>query len=213
MDDEPEDERSSEPPPSSSPPVELPPEIKNLDPAVLRDLLAAGRVLVIKKTRSKDIADQVISDTFYKLTTTRRWDPTKGPLLPYFLLSVKSELGHFFERQATERRRMLDDGLEREDLQGHMASAEQTVIEADGARARQALAAEVLRLLQEQIAHHPLMPRVLAAQMQGMKPAAIARHLELPERDIYGAIKLLKHHMNNIRAAQAGALQEEPWIN
>jgi DNA-directed RNA polymerase specialized sigma24 family protein len=194
--------------PSDREPFQLPPEIRSLGTTQLRDLLAVGRAVVMRKAKSIQIANQVNSDSFYKLCTTRRWHPMKGPLEPWFVLVVKSELSHYFDRQLTIAE--AEEGFQREGLPGHVASIETRVVEAgEESRLGDEAAAQVAEI-RAAIAHHPLMPRVLDHREKGMKPKEIAEALNVSEREVYGALKLIKHHAARLRDRRRALRKEEP---
>ena len=78
-----EGDPSGEPPPSTPQPTEVPPELKAVPDSELLEVFEAARAVALRKTKSRVEADVLVSDVFIKLTTTRRWDPQKAPLLPY----------------------------------------------------------------------------------------------------------------------------------
>jgi DNA-directed RNA polymerase specialized sigma24 family protein len=58
--------------------------------------------------------------------------------------------------------------------------------------------------LKARVAKHPLMPRVLECRVEGMTPGETARFLQVPDRDVYAALKLIKHHLTRIRETNDG---------
>jgi hypothetical protein len=102
-----EGDPSGEPPPSTPQPTELPPELKSVPDAELRKVLKAARASALRKTKSLPEAKVLVSDVFIKLTTTRRWDPQKAPLLPYFLLVLDSEFKNRVSSAAPEREEIM----------------------------------------------------------------------------------------------------------
>src|ERR1700722_4814665 len=175
-------------------PTEFPPELKSLPPSELRRVHVAATLYARKKTKSKIKGDELVSDVFIKLTTTRRWKPEKGPLLPYVLRAIKSMLSHERGGLAPERDQTAHEGFYREEQRAHTLSPEDKLLEHRDEHDRQSEAMSELDALGARIADHPLMPRVLACKAQGMMPGEIARALNVPASDVYAAIKLIKHH-------------------
>jgi len=56
----------------------LPPELKAVAPDQMRAVLEAAALVALRLTKSKRLADELLSDVFDKLTTTRRWDRSRG---------------------------------------------------------------------------------------------------------------------------------------
>jgi DNA-directed RNA polymerase specialized sigma24 family protein len=199
-----EGDPSGETPPSTPQPMELPPELKSVPDSELRRVLKAARAVALRKTKSLPEAKVLVSDVFIKLTTTRRWDPQKAPLLPYFLLVLESEFMNRVTSAAPEHENTAREGFYREVRPDHSPSPEDAILEHAERQERRDHSRVELEALRARIEKHPLMPRVLECRGQGMTPAEIARFLKVSEREVYGAIKLLKHHLTRIREAGDG---------
>lgn len=83
-------------------------------------------------------------------------------------------------------------------------SVEDEILDHGEQKERHEQSRTALDALKARIANHPLMPRVLECRGNGMTPGETARFLQVPERDVYAAIKLLKHHWNRIRETGDG---------
>lgn len=165
----------------------------------LCQVLEVAQAAAFRKTKSRAEANVLVSDVFIKLTTTRRWNPQKSPLLPYFLLVLESEFLNRVTSAAPERENTAHEGFHREVLPDHSPSAEDRILEHAEREARRDESRAELDALKARIAKHPLMPRVLECRDEGMTPAETARFLKVSDREVYGAIKLLKHHLTRIR--------------
>jgi DNA-directed RNA polymerase specialized sigma24 family protein len=194
---------SAEPPPSMAP-MEMPPELASVPDRELREILRAARAYAFTKTKSRTGADVLVSDVFMKLMTTRRWDPTRAPLQKYFLFVIKSEFSNQVTSAAPDRENSAHEGFHREVRPDHSPSAEDGILDHGEQKERHDQSRTELDALKARIARHPLMPRVLECRGEGMTPGETARFLQVPERDVYAAIKLLKHHLNRIRETDHG---------
>jgi DNA-directed RNA polymerase specialized sigma24 family protein len=194
-----EGDPSGEPPPSTPQPTEVPPELKAVPDSELLEVFEAARAVALRKTKSRVEADVLVSDVFIKLTTTRRWDPQKAPLLPYFLLVVESEFLNRVTSAAPEREDLAHEGFHREVRPDHSPSPEDSILEHAAQQGRRDESRAELDALKARIAKHPLMPRVLECRDEGMTPAETARFLKVSDREVYSAIKLLKRHLARIR--------------
>jgi len=191
--------------PPSPEPMEWPPELSSVPDKDLREILDDATEYAFKKTKSLPEADVLVSDVFHKLTTTRRWDPTKTKSLrKYVLFVVKSEFLNRMTSAEPEREELAHEGFHREFRPDHSPSAEDGILERAHHGERHAESRTELDELEVRIAKHPLMPRVLECKSEGMKPGEIARSLGVPERDVYAALKLLKYHLTKIREGRGG---------
>jgi len=191
-----EGDPSAEPPPA---PMKMPPELASVPKRELREILRAARSFAITKTKSRAGAAVLVSDVFMKLVTTRRWDPTKAPLQKYFLFVLKSEFSNQVTSAAPERENSAHEGFHREVRPDHSPSAEDSILDHAEQKERHDQSRTEFDALKARIASHPLMPRVLECRIEGMTPGETARFLQVPKRDVYAAIKLLRHHWNRIR--------------
>ncbi len=201
-DDEREPEAQGEPrgPTSGALPHALPPELAALASGELRAMLERAREVAIIWTKSKPQADELISDLYVKLTTTRRW--RKGPLLDHVLGVLRSELSHRRTSKTPVRERTAGEAYYREVRPHRVQSAEDDMLEHADAVRRQGRAADELRRLEERVAAHPLTRDVLRLKGEGVhKAAEIARALQVPTRQVYLALESLKYHLQKIRAA------------
>ncbi len=194
---------SAEPPPSTAP-MEMPPELASVPDRELREILRVARTYALKKTRSGAGADVLVSDAYMKLVTTRRWDPTRAPLLKYFLFVIKSEFSNQVTSAAPDRENSAHEGFHREVRPDHSPSAEDGILELGEQKERHDQSRTELDALKVRIARHSLMPRVLECRGEGMTPGETARFLHVSERDVYAAIKLLKHHLTRVRETDRG---------
>jgi DNA-directed RNA polymerase specialized sigma24 family protein len=193
-----EGDPSTEPPPSTGP-MEMPPELASVPDPELGEIMRVARTYAFKKTKSNAGAQVLVSDAFMKLVTTRRWDPTKAPLLTYFLFVIKSEFRNQITSAARDRENSAHEGFHREVRPDHSPSAEDDILDYGEQKERDDHSRTELDALKARIARHTLMPRVLECRLGGMTPGETARFLQVPERDVYAAIKLLKHHLTRIR--------------
>jgi DNA-directed RNA polymerase specialized sigma24 family protein len=198
-----EGDPSAEPPPSAAP-MKMPKELASVPDRELREILRAARAYALTKTKSRVGADMLVSDVLMKLMTTRRWDPTRAPLQKYFLFVIKSEFSNQITSAAPERENSAHEGFHREVRPDHSPSAEDGILDHGEQKERHDQSRIELDALKARIARHPLMPRVLECRGEGMTPGETARLLQVPERDVYAAIKLLKHHLSRIRESDHG---------
>jgi DNA-directed RNA polymerase specialized sigma24 family protein len=176
-------------------PKEFPPELKAVPPDEMRRVYEAAKLVALRLTKSKARADELVSDVFVKLTTTRRWNPARKPLLEHVIGALRSELNHQYASKAPERERTANEAYHRDVVPLRVESTEERML----ARAK---AATELSLLEARISNHDLVPKVLQCKADGIdRPADIARALGVPAARVHRAIELLKHHLANIRAA------------
>jgi len=179
----------------------LPPELKAVAPDQMRAVLEAAALVALRLTKSKRLADELLSDVFDKLTTTRRWDRSRGPLLDHVLGALRSVLNNQRTSKAPEREGVAHGDYHREVRPTVVESPEETVLEHEEAQLGRSRAARELGLLAARIDHHELAPKVLRCKSDGIAPPAeIARTLGVPVRQVYQAIDLLKYHLEKIRA-------------
>jgi DNA-directed RNA polymerase specialized sigma24 family protein len=187
----------------------LPPEIASLPEGAFRKTYDQATRLVFGFTKSKPRTDELLQTASDLLLTTRRWDPSKGPLLDHFLGIVRSVLSHSYSREKTERGERATqtrENFQREVAGTEAASPEDAAIDGTDASDRQAAAERELDELDASVAGSPDAQRVLRARRAAdgkKKPAEIALELSLPVERIYAANKLLLHHLRRIRAQRA----------
>jgi len=178
-------------------------------------LLASGTYFAVSefKRRKMDVSKEriktIVHDTYFKLLTTRRWDPAKGKATTWFLGAIKSEISHLITGDKKEsREREAGEGFYREEQRPYVPSVEQALVEGqeqrEGADASRQAASSDVAELHLAIADHPLMPRVLACKGEGLEPAEIAEKLDVPVAQVYAAIKLIKYHLARIREKRRG---------
>jgi DNA-directed RNA polymerase specialized sigma24 family protein len=199
-------------PSSPEGPKVLPAELAAVSRSELEAVLRAGWAFVVKKTRSKELAEGLVPEMYLKLATTRRWDPKKMPLAQHFILSLKSELSNRLTSHASQREELAHDGFHREVRPGHVPSAEDLAVapDSDARRARaQQDAKTVLELLRSRVRDHELMPGVLACKESGIdEPRRIAEKLGVPVQKVYRALDLLRYHLRQIREARGAGARE-----
>lgn len=185
----------------------LPPELRALPRAELVSAMRLVRLHVIKKTKSKLLADDFVPNVFVKITRTRRWNPAKGPFSRHYMLCMKSELSNYWKSKAPEKEAEAHEGFAREELPTKTPSVEDDIIRDETERevtaVREAKAAREVELLRERVARHELMPRVIAALEHGTEErAAIADELGVPVQKVYRALDLMRHHLKKIRETE-----------
>jgi hypothetical protein len=93
----------------------LPPELKTVSKEEFREVYTAATRLALGLMKSRTLADELVSDTFEALLTTRRWDPARGPLLRHVLGSMTSIRSNKFKKnKAGERTTNADKAYQRE---------------------------------------------------------------------------------------------------
>jgi len=207
-----EHEQPDEAEPASEPelPAEVPPELQAVPEKEMNAVLEQAMVYALRKTKNKSRADALVSEAYVRLTTTRRWVPSKGPLAPHVLRIVKSLFLHEITSKAPEREALVHAGYHREMRPVQTVSAEEMMLEraeelADEER-RAGVAAEEIAQLRVRIAKHPTVPEVLRLKEEGIEePREIARILGLEPKQVYRAIEMLKYHLDKIREAAAAS--------
>jgi len=184
-------------------PRELPPELAVIPRNEFRAVWERVTLVALRITKSKLRADQLMSDVYAKLVTTRRWDPSKKPLEKHLFGTVRSLLNIEYRSKQGEREALGNEGYHREVRPGHDVSVEDAVIEASDADARQTQAALEVEELRRRAASHPVMSGVLRCKSGGINKAAdIARELNASPKEVYRAIELLKDHLTRMRAGK-----------
>jgi DNA-directed RNA polymerase specialized sigma24 family protein len=190
-----DDDRDDEIAPDAEEPNEFPPELKAVPQDEMRRVFEKAKLVALRLTKSKRRADELVSDVFVKLTTTRRWNPARKPLLEHVIGALRSELNNQYMSKAPERERTANEAYHRDVVPLRVESTEERML----ARAK---AVKEVRLLETRISKHALMHKVLQCKADGIdRPADIARALGVPAERVHRAIELLKHHLANIRAA------------
>ena len=178
-------------------------------------LLNSGRYFAIsefkqrKMSVSEERIQKIVHDTYYKLLTTRRWDPAKGKVTTWFLGAIRSEISHLITGDKKEsREQAAGEGFYREEQRPYIPSVEQDLVERDEQRERADAsrkdAASDAAELHARIAEHPLTPKVLECVGEGLEPAETAARLKVPVAQVYAAIKLIKYHLARIREKRRG---------
>jgi DNA-directed RNA polymerase specialized sigma24 family protein len=188
----------------------LPPEIASLPRDEFRAIYDRATQVVFGFTKSRPRTEELVQSASMLLLTTRRWDPSKGPLLQHFLGIVRSVLSHSYSREKTERgarAAQTREDFQREVVGTEAASPEDATIDGTDGADRQAAAERELDELDASVAGSPDAQRVLRARRAGdrkKKAAEIALELGLPVERVYRANKLLLNHLRRIRAQPAG---------
>jgi hypothetical protein len=203
FDPRPRGDPDDEAPPSSdkSLPRELPPELAALPPGELAEAFEAALLFAARRLKSLPRARVLVSDVYTKLTRTRRWDPARGPLLRHVLGAVRSELSNQNTSKAPERESEAAEGFHREVRPDRVESPEELQLDHGEAARRRERAARELEQLAERVANLPVASAILRLQAdEGMhKPAELAAALNVPQREIYRALEMLRYHLKKIR--------------
>jgi DNA-directed RNA polymerase specialized sigma24 family protein len=203
FDDDAEAERSE-----PGEPGEFPSELRAISDGEWREAMRTAKHVALRLTRSRRMADELVSDTLRLLCTTRRWVPERGPFVRHFVYSLKSVLYNQRVSKAPERESLANEGYHREQRPGAVPSHEADLLAraeeaAEPARIarRHALAARQLAELERRIADHPLAVAVLRCKAEGLerRPAEVAACLGVPVAQVYRAIEVLKYHLKRIR--------------
>jgi DNA-directed RNA polymerase specialized sigma24 family protein len=187
----------------------LPPEIAALSRDEFRAVYERAYQAVLGFTKSEARADELIQPAFLLLLTTRRWNPSAGPLLGHVMGIVRSVLSHAYSKEKAERSEraaQTRESFQREVVGAEAASPEDEAIDGTATAERQAAAERELDELAESVADHADARHVLRirrAEEKKKKAAAIALELGIPVERVYRANKLLLHHLRRIRAARA----------
>jgi DNA-directed RNA polymerase specialized sigma24 family protein len=203
-----DDERSAEPArtPEAAKPTprrEPCPELAAVSKKELRDALESATQLALAMTKSKARADDIAQTAFERLLTTRRWNPSRGPLVMHVLGIVRSLLNIAHRSKAPERDAKAHEGFHREVVGDHTGSPEDKALEQAEDTARSSKAASELDELQARVAHQAVPSGVLRCRTEGIDKAAdIARKLKVPVEQVYRASELLRYHLKKIRAGE-----------
>jgi DNA-directed RNA polymerase specialized sigma24 family protein len=165
--------------------------------------------MVLMKDRQR--AEDLVSDTFEKLMTTRRWDPEAGQTFRYHVLGiVMSERSNKFRSKADEREAVAHEGHQREEVGEKADSPETKMLSRVEEERAQASAEAELDALAKSVERHPLAPQVLACRRAGKtKRAEIADALQVSPAEVSLANDVLKDHLKKIRARGSAAEGEE----
>jgi hypothetical protein len=197
-----------------SPDDALPPELKSVSKQEFREAYEAAMHLAMGLTRgNKAQADELVSDTFEALMTTRRWDPTRGPLVRHVLGALTSIRSNKFRSKGGDRDKGAEKAYQRDELGLRGADAQERMLEHNEREGARQEAAEVLDELEKSLADHAVAPRVLRARREAddgdkKKAAEIAAMLKMPVDPVYGANKLLREHAAKILARRRGGRGE-----
>ncbi len=165
----------------------------------LRRALVAGRLFVLKKTKSKQLAKDLVPEAYYRLRTTRAWNPEKVSFMGCFFGVLKSLISNQKTSKAPERELEAAEGFYREEQPRTVGTVLDAMERAEEENAKVARAERELAELRRRIAGHPLMPGVLACKEEGMTPAETAKALGRDIKEVYSATQLLKHHLRRLR--------------
>jgi DNA-directed RNA polymerase specialized sigma24 family protein len=167
-----------------------------------RAIWRSATQVALRITKSKSRADELMSDVYEKLVTTRPWNGAE-PLEEHLIGMMKSLL--YIQRHSKKgsRENAAHEGYQREVRPEREPSVEEATIEAGDADDRQAQAARELEELQRRASKHPVMSGVLRCMAEGThKPADIALALKVPVQQVYRARELLKDHLERMRAGE-----------
>jgi DNA-directed RNA polymerase specialized sigma24 family protein len=183
------------------PDEELPPELRAVSKAEFREVYTAATRLALALMKDRDRADLLVSDTFEKLLTTRRWDPKTKPLLDHVLSSVMSIRSNTFRSKARARDDVAHEGFQREEAGMEAESPEAKTLARAKEEGAQADAEAELDALGKSVEKHALAPRVLACRRAGKtKRAEIADELGVSPEEVSLANDVLRDHLRKIRA-------------
>jgi DNA-directed RNA polymerase specialized sigma24 family protein len=191
----------------------LPPELRELSKTELRELYVTAMRIALGLMKSRSAAEQLVSDAFEALLTTRRWDKSKGPLERHLFGVLTSIRSNRFKSKADARAE--DVGKEYQREMGEVAqSAEARMLSHSASEADRSSAGDELDELARSVAHLPVATKVLGclrASEDGekKKPAEVAAELGLPREEVYMANKLLREHLAKIRARRGEGGGEE----
>jgi hypothetical protein len=198
---------AEEPPPSSGGqlPRELPPELAALPPEELHAMFEEALLLATRWLKSPQRARALLSDVYRKLTTKRRWDPSKGTLRLYVVHMMRSLLREETFAKPGARVVAASEGYHREVRPERVDASDELHLERAEADRRRKKAASALVKLEARIANLPLARRIVDAQREAeesdeiLSPAKLADRLGVPRKDVYRALEMLRHHMDKIR--------------
>ena len=192
------------------PDEELPPELLTVSKEEFREVYAAATRFALALMRDRARADDLVSETFEKLLTTRRWDPTKKPLLDHVLGAIRSNRSNRFHSKAGEHAAVAHEGYQREEAGMEAVSPETKNLERAEEEGAQADAEAELEALAKSVEKHAVAPRVLACRRAGKtKRSEIADELGVSPAEVSLANDVLRDHLRKIRARGSGKDGEE----
>jgi DNA-directed RNA polymerase specialized sigma24 family protein len=183
------------------------PELQAIPEQELREACETLRAITIKILRSKRRALELYWGVWHKLLTTRRYDPTKGPLVPWMILVAKSVYSNAVEKvtRTAEHDAEAHEGFHREVAPVITASPEEEMLERAEAARAEAEAAEDFHALRARAAMHPIALRVVDLQMEGHKPKAIAEIVGVDVTKVYQASDSIRDYLKEIQNARREA--------
>ena len=162
----------------------------------------------------EDIVQQVILKT---IEGRRKWDPAKGPLVPWLKDQIKSEIDAlaksaphnreipFPEGEEGEERQDLQDKVEQRAVESGVLgrtrpqSPESIVLEREEAERT----AEKVNAIFQAVEGEPELEEVLDAILAGcVRPRDLAEELDVPIREIYNRLRRLRRRASAIRSPQ-----------
>jgi len=192
------------------PDEELPPELLTVSKAEFREVYAAAARLALALMKDRHRADLLVSDTFEKLLTTRRWDPKTKPLLDHVLGSMRSIRSNTFRSRAAAHDAVAHEGFQREEAGMEAESPETKTLARAEEEGAQTEAEAELDALAKSVETHALAPRVLACRRAGKtKRSEIADELGVSPAEVSLANDVLRDHLKKIRARRTGNEGEE----
>jgi DNA-directed RNA polymerase specialized sigma24 family protein len=196
--DQPHDDGGTPPPRLPGP---LPPELAALPAEELRAIFEESLLIANRWLHSPTRAREVVSDLYQKLTTTRRWDPTKAPLRVYVIHTMRSLMRHERGDRFTKKEREANVVFSEQYYAEPGASPEQMHLDHAEESRREARAKRHLEQLEQRIEGLPLARSIVQAHRERdfEKPAELASYLDAPVKDVYRALDMLRHHIGNIR--------------
>ncbi len=185
-------------------------ELRDVPEAELRRLLKQGFAVAWKKTRSVPLAKDVVSDVVHKLTTTRRWQPDRGPLADHFFGAIHSEISNRFTSKAGEREDAAHEGFHRETRPAATQSAEEMAVGREEQEERRSTAAKTVERLLARVSGRSLCARIVRALEDGeeMKPSALASRLGVTREEIYVALRQLRYHVQRIGESERDSARD-----
>lgn len=183
----------------------LPPELRTISRDEFRQVYASATRIALGVMRDREAADRLTSDAFEALMTTRRWDPTRGPLAQHVFGILMSIRSNQFHSKEPERDRKTRRDFQREEVGTKGASPEDRALEHTEREAAAGEAETELEELARSVADQPLAKRVLEKRLEATvegepkRASVIAAELGVEVKEIYKANDVLRGHLRAIR--------------
>ncbi len=184
---------------------DYPPEMRALSREEFRALYAKVTRAALALTKSEARADQLVSEAFERIRTSRNYPREQGVPLAVFVVQVmKSILSHERKSKASARRNEAHDGYHREVVGFDIPSPEDAFVEHADLQSREAHYAGEYERLAARVAGNERYAAVLRCMLEGIEKAGdIAARLGVPVTQVYDAKEGLKHHLGKMRADAA----------